>query len=246
VALVGCDGTARSEGTEPRQRTIVVFAASSLTGLLTDLAARYEQANPGLSVSLSFGSSTTLAQQIAQGAPADVFVSASTSAMAAARPRVTAPVDYLTNHVVVAVPAAATPAPDSGATILDSVTTWIQCAPEAPCGSASAGAITAFRVSTAPASLEPDAKSVVAKLLAGEADAGIVYLTDAKAAQGQLSAVEFGPYQPGSAKQQALSTQYAISPVEGAQTDADGFIAFLLSPEGIAAATAVGFGAPPR
>ena len=72
----------------------------------------------------------------------------------------------------------------------------------------------------------PDVKSVVAKLEAGEADAGIIYITDAKAAGAKLTAAEFGAYAAGSAQAKALSTQYMIGQVDGGNADAAGFIAF--------------------
>lgn len=244
VALAGCGAGTVASHSAPAQRTITVFAASSLTDLFTDVARQYEATNPGLTVTLVFGSSTTLAQQIAEGAPADVFAAASTSAMTAAGPRVRGALAYVSNHVVVAQPASAQVVADTGASILNSVRTWIQCAPEAPCGAAAQRAVGAFGVTTMPASLEPDVKSVVAKLVAGEADAGIVYLTDVRAAGSALRAVEFGPYEPGSAQEAELSTEYRIGQVDGGNPDAEGFVTFVLGPSGLGAATALGFTSP--
>lgn len=248
LVLAGCASSTSDQGSSPsspRERTVTVFAASSLTGLFTDLAAQYEAAHPGLTVELSFGSSTTLAQQIAEGAPAQVFASASTKAMQAAGPRITAQRPYVSNRVVVATPVeAGTTAmvvDGGGAAELDRAGTWIQCALEAPCGAAAANAVAALGVTSSPASLEPDAKSVVAKLLAGEADAGIVYLTDALATHGGLNIIEFGTFTAGSPEAAAVSTAYSIAQVDSGNTDAAGFIDFVLSAPSLAVAADLGF-----
>lgn len=254
LVLSGCavktaDGSDAAVSPPTGERTLTVLAASSLTGLFTDLAAQYEQANPGLHIALSFGSSSTLAQQIAQGAPAQVFASASTKAMTDAGERMSSPEEYLTNRVVVGEPAPAGSQgivmDSGGAAELNRVNTWIQCAHEAPCGIAADNAIAAFGVTTTPASLEPDAKSVVAKLLAGEADAGVVYFTDALAAGGKLNVFQFGTFGEGSPQDKALTTQYMIGQVDDGNADAVGFIDFVMSTVGVDAATKLGFGEPP-
>lgn len=247
ASLAACGSTSASAGASPTvvpQRTVTVFAASSLTGLFTDLAKQYETSHPGLTVTLSFGSSTTLARQIAEGAPANVFASASTTAMAAAGARVGDARNYVTNHVVVAQPASDLIPVNGGAGVLNHVRTWIQCAHETPCGAAADRAVAAFGVTSKPASLEPDVKSVVAKLLAGEADAGIIYITDARAAGTKLTAGEFGAYAPGSPEAKALSTQYMIGQVDSGNADAAGFIEFALSAFAMSIATDLGFTPP--
>lgn len=251
VVVAGCGGSPKAGTSESQQRTIRVFAASSLTELLTDLAATYEKANPGVDVEINFGSSSTLAQQIDAGAPVDVFAAASPKTMAAAGSRIIDPLDYVSNHVVVAVPAPtgsdfSIAVYGGGVTELENARTWIQCAHEVPCGAAADAAITAFGVESTPASLEPDVKSVVAKLLAGEADAGIVYVTDVFATRGRLKAFEFGMVPADSQQARALSTQYRIARVDNgpAASDARAFIDYLMSDTSLQAAKKLGFGIP--
>lgn len=251
LTLAGCgskSATAGKSPSSPTQRSITVFAASSLTGLFTDLAKQYEASHPGLTIKLSFGSSSTLAQQINEGAPANVFVSASTKAMTAAGSRVVDARNYVSNRVVVAYsvkPGTGGILVDGGgAGELDHAKTWVQCAHEAPCGAAADKITALMGVKTKPASLEPDVKSVMAKVLAGEADAGIVYLTDALAAGKDVNIAEFGSFMAGSAEAKAVTTQYMIGQVDSGNTDAAGFIAFVTSAPGMTAATALGFASP--
>jgi molybdate transport system substrate-binding protein len=247
LAVASCGTrTAATGSTAPANRTITVFAASSLTGLFTDLAKQYESMHPGLTIKLSFGSSTTLAQQISEGAPANVFASASTKAMAAAGTRIVDAKNYVKNEVVVAVPASVTWDYAGGAYMLNHATHWIQCAHEAPCGTAADKAVAAYGVKTKPVSLEPDVKSVVAKLLAGEADAGIIYWTDAKAAGGKLNYGEFSATLiAGSAEQQAaVSTQYMVGQVDAGNADAAAFVDFIRGGYALAKAADLGFTVP--
>jgi molybdate transport system substrate-binding protein len=159
-------------------KNILVFAASSLTDSYSLLGKRYEKLNPGVKVSFSFQSSSVLANQINEGAPADIFVSA--------EPFVGGE-DYLINRVVIAVPinSKITKARDLNNR------TWIQCAQSVPCGKAASLALVGEGVKTPPASLEPRVSSVVSKLLSGEVDAAIIYRTDVIANSKRLRAIEF-------------------------------------------------------
>ena len=164
--------------------SITVFAASSLTESFSQLGKRFEAAHPGVRVRFSFLASSTLATQIKAGAPADIFVSASPVDMK----EISNVSDYLINHVVVAVSKSS---PINKVIELNGKTTWIQCAHEVPCGAAADSALAGESVTSKPVSLEPKASSVLAKLLAGEVDAAIVYKTDVLANSNKLRAIEF-------------------------------------------------------
>ena len=177
------------------------------------------------------------------------FASASTRSMDAAGERMTDVVTYVSNRVVVATHVA--PGTNGGiltdgggAAALDAAKTWIQCAHEAPCGAAADKATAALGVKSQPVSLEPDVKSVMAKLLAGEADAGIVYLTDAMAAGKAVNTVEFGTFVIGSEQAKAISTQYMIGQVDTGNADAAAFVQFVTSSAGYRAAAKKGFDVP--
>ena len=172
---------------------IMVFAASSLTDSFTTLGKRFEKLNPGLKVNFSFQSSSVLANQINQGAPADIFVSA--------EPFVGGE-NYLVNRVVIAAPINS----NIKRAIDLNNKVWLQCAPEVPCGKAATLALVGEGVKTQPVSLEPRASSVLAKLLSGEVDAGIVYRTDVLANSKRLRAIEFK-------NSKAAATQYQIAQI---------------------------------
>ena len=171
--------------------TITVFAASSLTESFTELGKQFEKIHPGTKVIFSFQASSNLLTQIKAGAPADIFVSAEPFAGGT---------DYLINRVVVAVPKNSKLVKVSD---LNEKVIWIQCAHEVPCGTAADAALIGEGVSSNPASLEPKASSAVAKLVAGEVDAAIIYKTDVLANK-KLRAIEF-------ANKKAAQTTYQIA-----------------------------------
>jgi molybdate transport system substrate-binding protein len=160
------------------EKKILVFAASSLTDSYSVLGKRFERSNPGTKVIFSFQSSSLLANQINQGAPADIFISA--------EPFVGGE-DYLINRVVIAVPINSK---IMKASDLNN-RTWIQCSESVPCGKAASLALVGEGIKTPAASMEPRVSSVVSKLLSGEVDAAIIYRTDVIANSKKLRAIEF-------------------------------------------------------
>ena len=175
---------------------LTVFAASSLTAGFTKIGTDFEAANPGVKVTFNFGSSTDLATQIASEGTADVFASASGTAMDTVEsdPGVTGRADFATNELVIITP------PDNPANVtsLDSLTkSGVQVvigAEGVPVGDytremlKNAGIQSAVMANVV--SNEPDDASIVAKITGGEADAGIVYTSDIAAAAGQVKSVE--------------------------------------------------------
>ena len=158
--------------------SINVFAASSLTDSYTQIGKQFENAHKGIKVNFSFQASSTLAKQIKEGAPADIFVSAEPFAGGS---------DYLINRVVLGIPVNS---PIKKISDLNGKVIWIQCAHEVPCGAVADAALKSENVSTKPVSYEPKASSVLAKLLAGEVDAAIIYRTDMIANAKKIRAIE--------------------------------------------------------
>lgn len=175
-------------------RTLIVFAAASLADAFEAIAADFEADNPGVDVLFSFGGSSELAAQIAEGAPADVFASANTrqmtAAQAAGRIDAEAPVTFARNKLTLIVPAdnpariesladLARPGlvlviASEGVPVRDYTETMLARLAEDPdFGAAYVGA---FRANIA--SEEPNVRQVAAKVALGEADAGIVYASD--------------------------------------------------------------------
>ena len=247
MAAAGCgdvdDGPSGAGGGEDGGGgTLTVFAAASLTETFTALGRTFEGAHPGVHVKFNFGGSSTLAQQITQGAPADVFASASPATMktvtdagdASGRPQV-----FTKNRLVIAVPR---DNPGKVATVGDLSRPGLKvilCAVQVPCGAAAETALGAAGVEVEPASREKDVKAVLTKVGLGEADAGLVYRTDAKAAAGKVTGIEF----PEAAK---AINDYPIVEVAKAPSSAlaKEFITLVLGGQGRAVLTGAGFEAP--
>ena len=190
VALLGmaCGEDAAPATAPPAGRatgTITVFAAASLTGAFTEIGTAFQALHPDATVKFNFASSSTLANQINQGAPADVFASADGTTMK----RVTdagnnqgSPVEFATNKLQVIVgkgnPKGITSVTDLAKSNIISVT----CDPVVPIGSYTQEVFRKANITVKPKSLEPDVKGIVTKVTAGEADTGVVYATDVLAA----------------------------------------------------------------
>lgn len=243
----------RAEGAGP----LTVFAAASLTDAFTDIGGAFEAANPGVGVAFNFAGSNQLAAQIGAGAPADVFASANATQMDAAvetgRIDPTAPAVFLTNRLVVVVP----PGNPAGIEALQDLakpgTLVVLAAEEVPAGKYAlefldkAAADAAFEpgfkdaVLANVASYEPNVRSVLTKVALSEADAGVVYASDAASPDGAaLGRIEI----PDALN---VVASYPIAALnDSAQPGAAAFVAFVLSPEGQAILAKYGFGPAPR
>lgn len=193
--LAGCSGgggAADSGSNDGSGGTLTVLAASSLTGAFGTLGKTFEHQHPGVQVRFSFDSSATLAEQVAQGAPADVLATADTRTMhtvVAAHANAGRPRLFATNKLVLAVPTA-NPARISGIADLDRPgVKYLDCVASAPCGHLADTLLEADHVTSPPVSREVDVKSVLGKLELGEADAGLVYATDVRSSQGKVRAL---------------------------------------------------------
>ncbi len=183
-----------SSSSSTKNQTLTVLAAASLTDTFTQLGKEFEAAHPGTKVTFSFGGSSTLAQQIVQGAPADVFAAASPATMKTvsdAGDVVGTPAVFVKNQLVIAVP----PGNPKGIKGLSDLTKpglkVVLCDDAVPCGAAAQKALTAANVKLTPVSKEQDVKAALSKVSLGEADAALVYRTDVKAAKGQVDGIEF-------------------------------------------------------
>jgi molybdate transport system substrate-binding protein len=218
--------------------TLTVLAAASLTDVFEDLAVEFEEEH-GVEVDLSFGSSTALAEQAADGAPGDVLATADEASMQVAREAgVTGDVaTFATNVLVIVTP----PDNPAGVESLDGLAdaTWVRCADDAPCGRVALGVLEGHGVTAEPASLEEDVRATLDKVASGEADAGLVYASDAAAAGGRVDTIEI----PGAADQ---PTAYSLTTLDQAEDDelAREWIDLVLSADGREALTNAGFGAP--
>ncbi|SCL34780.1 molybdate transport system substrate-binding protein [Micromonospora nigra] len=193
VALAACGGPDDRSGSGSGD-PVVVFAAASLTESFTRIGRDFEAAHPGTAVVFTFAGSATLAAQINQGAPADVFASAAPANMAAvtdAGNAAGAPVTFARNRLVIAVPPGNPHRVGSLADLTRPGTKVAVCAAQVPCGAAARTALDTAGVALTPVSLEQDVKGALSKLTLGEVDAALVYRTDVNAADATVDAVEF-------------------------------------------------------
>lgn len=173
---------------------LVVFAAASLKKTFTAIGAQFEKSHPGATVSFDFAGSSDLVSQLQQGAPADVFASADTANMAKATGdslTSAAPVNFASNTLEIAVPPG-NPAHITGfADLAKPGLKLVICAPAVPCGSAAAKVAKAAGIHLKPVSEEQSVTDVLGKVSAGEADAGLVYVTDVKGDKGAVQGIPF-------------------------------------------------------
>lgn len=247
MALAGCaSGDSGGQGGDSGQaaapRTLNVFAAASLKDTFTAIEKQFEQANPGTDVKLTFAGSSDLATQINQGAPADVFASADDKNMA----KVTQaglnqgePARFATNVLQIAV---APNNPKKVASLADLAKPDLKtvvCAPPVPCGSAAQKVEQAAGVTIKPVSEEQDVKSVLSKVSSGNADAGLVYVTDVTAAKGQVQGVNV----PDASK--AVNNYPIVALKDSKNQDlAAKWVQAVTGPSGRQVLKAAGFGAP--
>jgi molybdate transport system substrate-binding protein len=222
--------------------TVTVFAAASLTDALTEVAGAFEAAHPGATVELNLAGSQALREQILAGAPADVFAPAAAAEMdsvvrageVVGEPRV-----FARTTLEIVVPAGNPAAVDGVADFADDDLLLGLCAVEVPCGALARQALDRAGVSPRPDTEEPDVRSLLAKVAAGELDAGIVYRPDVLAGG---AAVEGIPI----ADDVNVVTDYSVAALARAPEPAlaGAFVDFLVSGDGRAIVTSFGFGAP--
>lgn len=221
-------------------RTLTVFAAASLTDAFTELAEDFEQANPGVEVRLSFDGSSGLVDQLAGGAPADVFASADEQTMDRAVAEglvVGEPTAFAINELTLITP----PGNPAGITGLDASldgARLVICAEGVPCGTATRALADTAGLMLRPVSEEAKVTDVRGKVTSGEADAGIVYVTDARTAGDGVEQIAL-------AGASAHPNRYPIALVAGAPSPDLGqsFLDAVTGPEGQAVLERYGFAA---
>jgi molybdate transport system substrate-binding protein len=190
LALAGC--AAGPPSAPPR--TLMVFAAASLTEAFTALGKRFELDHPGVTVRFNYAGSSDLAQQIVNGAPADVFASANEATMktvtdagfAAGRPTV-----FATNTLQIATAPGNPKHIDEFADLARPGLSVVVAAPQVPCGAATRQVERITGVTVRPVSEESDVKAALSKVVSGDADAVVVYVTDVAAAGRAVQGVNF-------------------------------------------------------
>jgi len=236
LLLSGCGNNSPAEG-----QTLTIFAAASLTEAFTELATTFEREAGRVDVQLNFAGSQQLAQQLAQGAPADLFASADKQqmevAIAAGRIAAEAPRQFAGNRMVIVVPSGNPAAIESLADLARPGVKLVLAGETVPAGryarqvleqaTADPAFGPAFRQETLAnvVSHEQNVRAVLTKVALGEADAGMVYASDV-AGQGVM-VIEI----PDAFN---IRGSYLIAPVAGSaqRALARAFVNFTLSPQG--------------
>lgn len=240
LASCGDDGDPGHSGGDT---TMMVFAASSLTASFETLGQDFEASHDGVQVEFNFAGSSDLVAQIQQGAGADVFASADQANMdklLAEDLQGSEPAVFASNTLAIVVP----PDNPAGITSFQDLATpdlaLVVCAPEVPCGAAVVTIEDATGVTLSPVSEEEKVTDVLAKVRTGEADAGLVYVTDVIAAGDAVLGMEF----PESAE--AVNV-YPIATVDGSDHAdlAQEFVDLVLSDAGQQALRVAGFAPAP-
>ena len=238
LVLSACGSSDKAD----ESQSIMVFAAASLKSTFTEIGEQFKTDNPGATVEFSFAGSSDLVTQLTQGAQADVFASADTKNMDKAAQAGLLdgdPVNFASNTLTIVV----APGNPKQVTSFQDLTkpglTVVVCAPQVPCGSATQKVEEATDVDIKPVSEESSVSDVLNKVTTGQADAGLVYVTDATGAGDKVTAVPF----PESAD--AVNT-YPIATLKSSEHQelARKFVEAVTSDAGQKTLSAAGFAKP--
>jgi molybdate transport system substrate-binding protein len=246
AGMLGCGDDGGDDDTDGSgtviDGTVLVFAASSLTDAFDEIETTFEAEYPGVDVQLNLAGSSSLREQILEGAPADVFASANQSNMdqviEAGEVDGDAPV-FVANLLQIAVPAG-NPAGVAGLEDFAREELLIGlCAEGVPCGDFARQALANAGVEASIDTNEPDVRALLTKIGADELDAGIVYVTDIAAGGEGVEGIDI-------ADDQNVVASYPVAPLAEAPNPeaAAAFVEFVLSEEGQSILVSYGFAAP--
>jgi molybdate transport system substrate-binding protein len=239
------DPSASATATAPPEEELTgeltIYAAASLKTAFDELATEFEAQHPSLDVvPIVYDGSSTLATQLIEGAPADVFASADEANMQKVVDAglASGPELFATNTLVIALPVGNPGEVEDLGDLADDSVTVVLCAVEVPCGAASQKLLSNAGLTVTPASFEQNVTAVLTKVAADEADAGLVYATDVLGNADVESIVPEGAAD--------VVNRYPIVALTGAVNAdaAQAFAEFVLSAEGQEVLASLGFGAP--
>lgn len=225
LSLTACSSGTESDSESGENTTLTVFAAASLTEVFEDIAEDFTKTETGVDVKFSFAGSSDLVAQISEGAPADVIATADETTMdtlAADDLLAGEPSNFASNTLTLAVPEG-NPGDISSSQDFAGKD-LVVCAPQVPCGAATQKWAKQNAVTLDPASEENSVTDVLGKVSAGQADAGIVYVTDVARADSDVEEVELD----GADK---VINKYPAATVDASENKdaADAFVTFLQS-----------------
>ena len=234
------EAASTSSTTAGLRGNLTVLAAASLSEAFKELGTAFEGKHPGTKLTFSFDASSALATQANNGAPADLFASADQANMKKVTEagNATGAKVFARNRLAIVV-AKGNPKKITALTDFDKPSvTFVVCAPEVPCGKYGAEALNKAGVKARPKSLETNVKAVVTKVTSGAVDAGIGYVTDAKAAGGSAEGVDI-------ADRYNVVAEYpmAVLKQSGNSNLAYAFLDYILGPDAQAVLAKYGFAA---
>ena len=218
---------------------LTVFAAASLKATFTQIGTIFQQENPGSTVTFNFAGSSDLVAQLIAGAPADVFASADTANMTKATDAGLVsgtPLNFATNTLTIVTPPGNPAGITSFADLAKPGVAVVVCAPQVPCGAAAQKIETNTGVTLTPVSEENSVTDVLGKITSGQADAGLVYVTDASGAGDKVTTVSF-PESTTVVNTYPIATLTAATEPSLAMT----FVELVTGPEGQQLLAAAGF-----
>ncbi|MFD9429208.1 MULTISPECIES: molybdate ABC transporter substrate-binding protein [unclassified Streptomyces] len=218
---------------------LTVLAASSLTDVFKTAGAAYEKEHPGTRVTFSFAGSQELAAQVKQGAPADALVTADTKTMDGLKSDTGAPTVIAKNRLVIATGKGNPEKVENLKDLADPKLKVVLAAPEVPVGRYSQQILDAQKIDVKPVSQEPNVRAVLSKVELGEADAGLVYRTDAATATDKVEAIDIPDAQNAVASYPAATLKTSKH-----SEAATAFVAWLSTPEAQKILAAAGFQKP--
>jgi molybdate transport system substrate-binding protein len=244
LGLVGATGSAHAQKAKKVSGTITVSAAASLTEAFTQMGADFQRRNPGTTVTFNFGSSSTLAQQIQGGAPADVFASADGANMQklVIGEQVTAEPTVFASNVLTIVVKPGNPKKVKSLADLAKLDVVSLCGETVPCGKYADQVLSGASVTLDSSNVTrgADVKATLAAVTTGDADAAIVYVTDAEAAGAAVDSVPIPSWQNAYAI-------YPIAPIAASSNRdlANAWIKYTVSTAGQRKLQSFGFLPPP-
>ncbi|MER6996780.1 molybdate ABC transporter substrate-binding protein [Streptomyces sp. NPDC000410] len=221
----GGKSTGSSASAAPKA-DLTVLAAASLTDVFKAAGAAYEKKNPGTKITFSFAGSQELVSQVKQGAPADALVTADTKSMDGVKADTGVPTVIAKNRLVIATVEGNPNNVDELKDLGDTKLKVVLAAPEVPAGKYSKKILDAQKITVKPVSQEPNVRAVLSKVELGEADAGLVYKTDAASAPDKVDAVEIPDAQNAIAEYPAATLKTSKNAEAAAA-----FVAWLSTPE---------------
>jgi molybdate transport system substrate-binding protein len=243
IFVVAVSAPVHAERIDAKKTTITVSAAASLVNVYTEIGKQFEKANPSIKVRFNFASSSSLVSQIQSGAPTDVFAAADltsfdkllTSGNVVKTPKV-----FARNSMQLVVKPG-NPLGIASIADLNKASVVSLCAKTAPCGAYAATVLSRYGVVISESKITRgvDATATLNAVSTGDADAGIVYATDALSAKKSVATISI----PAGKNVKAM---YGIGVVRGSKNSkqAESFISFVLSPAGQKVLNTFGFLAP--